>query len=118
MLRHKIQESGNTRLKRLREEGNYNQKRGLKVNVAFKNIILKIKTSWSHCNKLCVGMIISRSSALSVNVLLISDMHEVNGTLFLKVRILFLSLASLVPSIIIVYFAEVALLKTKGCQKN
>ena len=33
-------------------------------------------------------MIISRFSAMSVNVLLIFDMHDLNGTLFLKANIL------------------------------
>ena len=33
-------------------------------------------------------MTTSRSSALSMNALLIFDMHDLNGVLFLKVRIL------------------------------
>ena len=38
-----------------------------------------------------------RSSALSTNVLLIFDIHDLNGTLFLKMSFLFILLASLVP---------------------
>ena len=44
----------------------------------------------------------SISSALSMNVLLIFDMHDVNGALFVKVGFSFLLLASLVPLTVIV----------------
>ena len=49
----------------------------------------------------------SRSSALSKNVLLIFDMHDLNGKLFLKVSFLFLLLASLLPLTLIPPFTTI-----------
>ena len=49
----------------------------------------------------------SRSSALSINVLLIFDMHDLNEALFLKVRFLFLFLALLSPSTVIALFTMI-----------
>ena len=52
-------------------------------------------------------MAISRSSALSVNVLLIFDMHDLNVAILLKVRFSFLLLASLEPPTITVTFRAI-----------
>ena len=43
-------------------------------------------------------MNISRSFALSINMLLIFDMHDLNGAILLNVGFLFLLLTGLVPS--------------------
>ena len=43
--------------------------------------------SWNnfdYSSRLYIGMMISRSSALSINVLLIFQFHDLNGALFLK----------------------------------
>ena len=45
-----------------------------------------------------IGITISRSSGLSVNVLLIFDIHDFKGAFFLEVRFLICSLASLVST--------------------
>ena len=46
----------------------------------------------------------SRSSALSIHVLLIFDMYDLNRTLFLQINFLFLVLSSLSPSTLILPF--------------
>ena len=57
-----------------------------------------------YCNRLCICITISRSSALSTNVLLIFDMHDLDKALFLKISFLFLVLASLSPLKLILPF--------------
>ena len=52
-------------------------------------------------------MTTSRFSALSINVLLIFVMHDLNGALFLKVRFLFLLLVLLVPVTLILLFTTI-----------
>ena len=54
-----------------------------------------------------MGLTISSSSALSMSMLLLLDMHDLNEVLFLKVRFLFLLLASSVPSTVIVPFTTI-----------
>ena len=51
-----------------------------------------------------MGNTVLRSPALSINVLLIFDMHDLNGALFLKINFLFLLLASLFPLTVILPF--------------
>ena len=52
-------------------------------------------------------MLLSRSSALSINVLFIIDMHDLNGALFLKVTFSFHLLSSLVPVALILPFTTI-----------
>ena len=47
-------------------------------------------------------MIMARSSALSINVLSIFDLRDLNGLIFLNVSFLFLPLTGLVPSTVII----------------
>ena len=49
-----------------------------------------------------MNLTISRSSALSINVSLIFDMHDLKGALFVKVSFLFLFSALLSPSTVII----------------
>ena len=56
---------------------------------------------------LYIGMTISRSCGLSIDLLLIFDMHDLNGALFLKVSFLFLVLALLPPVTIILPFTTI-----------
>ena len=66
---------------------------------------------WNNChlnnysNRLYIGITVSRSSALLINVSLIFDMHYLSGAWFLKVSFLFPILLSLSPSRVIVPFA-------------
>ena len=55
-----------------------------------------------YSDRLYIGMIMARSSALSINVLLIFDMRDLNGLIFLNVSFLFLLLTGLVPSTFII----------------
>ena len=52
-------------------------------------------------------MTISRPFALSMYVLLIFDMRDLNGALLLKASFLFLLLALLVPVTLIIHFATI-----------
>ena len=54
-----------------------------------------------------MGNTVLRSPALSINVLLIFDMHDLNGALFLKINFLFLLLASLFPLTVILPFTTI-----------
>ena len=49
----------------------------------------------------------SRPSALSINVLLIFDIHDIDGALFLNVSILFTVLARLLPATLIHPFTAI-----------
>ena len=50
---------------------------------------------------------ISRSSALSINMLLIFDVHDLNGALFLKISFLFHALTLLSPVTAILPFTTI-----------
>ena len=54
--------------------------------------------------KLYIGIIISTSSILSTNKLLIFEMHNLNGALLLNARHLFVRLLTSVPSTVILSF--------------
>ena len=56
---------------------------------------------------LYISITISRSSALSLNVLLIFDIHELNGALFLKVSFLSTLLTRLLPATLILLFTTI-----------
>ena len=56
-----------------------------------------------YSNRLYIGIAISRSLALSMNMLLVSNMHDLNGALFPKVGFLFLLLSLLVPATLILF---------------
>ena len=60
-----------------------------------------------YSNRLYIGTTISRSATLSINVLLIFDMHNLTETLLMKVSLLFLQLAVLVPATVILPFATI-----------
>ena len=53
-----------------------------------------------YSNRLCIGITISRSSALPINVLLVFDIHDGHGALFFKISFLF-------PSKVIVPFTTI-----------
>ena len=61
-----------------------------------------------YSRKLYIGITISKSFALSINALLIFDIHDLNGTLFLKTIFLFLllSLLSLLQQYLHGYIAK------------
>ena len=54
-------------------------------------------------------MTIPRSSALSMNVLLIFDMYDLNGILFLKTNFMFLLIPLSVPETVIFPFKTIYL---------
>ena len=58
-----------------------------------------------YSNKSYIDIKISRPSALSINTLLIFDIHDLNGSLFLKVSFFFL-LAFSVPATLIIFLQK------------
>ena len=64
---------------------------------------------WNNChctNRLYIDITISRFSALSINVLLIFDMHDLNWST-INVSFLFFLLALLVPATVILLFTTI-----------
>ena len=64
-----------------------------KKEIYFTKKIKKKKNKKDYIQTDYIGIKISRSSALSMNVLLIFHMHDLNGALFLQGNFLFLLLA-------------------------
>ena len=60
-----------------------------------------------YSKKLHTGITTSKSSMLPLNMLLIFDMHDLNGSLFLKDIFLFLLLARLVHVTLILSFTAI-----------
>ena len=54
------------------------------IFVLYSNYLPSLALSLTYSNRLYIGITISRSSPLSINVLLIFEMHDLNGELFLN----------------------------------
>ena len=90
----------------------------ISIIICFIFIIIP-QTSWCnritalslYSNRLYIYIIISRSSALLINVLLIFDIHDLSGRLFFKIGLLWLALSSLSPSTVILPFTAIYVLQ-------
>ena len=76
----------------------------LHLYINFTNFLMSQNNFCYFLTNYILGQYNITSSALSINILLVFNMHERNGTLFLKVRFLFPPLALTVPTTVILPF--------------